>query len=211
MASAFSRHSTRPNPAEREWGCGSAGRSWKGMEAGCGQKGTNLAAPYFGSPCPAPKESSRPLFSRFTGRESRAETPPQMLFIHRLTKVADHAVVQGAAPVSIIGIGSHEDCRDHAARIDEASVKLDPGHGRHVDVGDQAGPFGETGGGKETGCRWKSLDRIAQRPHESSHGVAKEPIIFNDRNQLLCHHAAPGISPRTRRAGGLAMPSLGVG
>src|SRR5262249_12130361 len=28
-----------------------------------------------------------------------------------------------------------------------------------------------------------------------SHGVAKEAVIFNDRNQLLFHHAASGSSP----------------
>jgi DNA-binding NarL/FixJ family response regulator len=32
---------------------------------------------------------------------------------------------------------------------------------------------------------WKSPDGIAQRPHEPSHGIAKEPIIFNDRNQYF--------------------------
>jgi len=106
-----------------------------------------------------------------------------MLFINRLTKVTDDPVIKGAGPVNIIGVGSHEDCRNRVARSHEASVEFAPGHRRHVDVGDQAGRFGETRGCEEIGRRWKSLDGIAQRPHEPSHGIAKEPIIFNDRNQ----------------------------
>jgi hypothetical protein len=105
-----------------------------------------------------------------------------MLFINRLTKVTDDPVIQGAGPVNIIGVGSHEDCRNRVARSDEASVEFAPGHRRHVDVGDQAGRFDETRGCEEIGRRWKSLDGIAQRPHEPSYGIAKEPIIFNDRN-----------------------------
>src|SRR5215472_17640359 len=74
------------------------------------------------------------------------------------------------------------------------SVEFDPSHGRHMNVGDQAGCFGEARGCEEICCRWKSLYGIAKRPHEPSHGVAKEPIIFNDRNQLLFHHDACGNS-----------------
>ena len=37
-----------------------------------------------------------------------------MLFINRLAKVADDPIVQGADPVDIIGVGSHEDCRNRA-------------------------------------------------------------------------------------------------
>src|SRR5262245_54117381 len=162
MASAFSRHSTLPNPAEREWGCQFAGRSSMPMEAGCGQKLTNLAAPYSNSPDPDPKESSRILFSRFRGRESRPKTPRQTLFIHRLAQVTNNPVVQGASLVNIVGVGRHEDCRDGVARSDEVSVELDPAHRRHMDVGDQAGRFGDTRRCKKIGRRWKSLDGIAQ-------------------------------------------------
>jgi transposase len=31
-------------------------------------------------------------------------------------------------------LGSHQDCRNRVARIDEASVKFEPGHPRQVDV-----------------------------------------------------------------------------
>ncbi len=37
-----------------------------------------------------------------------------MLFINRLAKVADDPIVQGADPVNIIRVGSHEDCRNRA-------------------------------------------------------------------------------------------------
>ena len=59
-----------------------------------------------------------------------------MLFINRLAKVADDSSVQGAAPVDIIGEGSHEDCRNRAPCIDEVSVEFDSGLRRHVYVGD---------------------------------------------------------------------------
>ena len=85
-----------------------------------------------------------------------------MLFINRLTKITDDPVIQDAGPVNIIGVGSHEDCRNRVARSDEASVEFAPGHCRHVDVGDQAGRFGETGGCEEIGGRCKSLGGIGQ-------------------------------------------------
>jgi Histidine kinase-, DNA gyrase B-, and HSP90-like ATPase/His Kinase A (phospho-acceptor) domain len=62
------------NPAAWGWGCLFAGRSSPRMGAGCGRRRTNLAAPCFSSPCPAPKESSPILCSRSTRRESRAMT-----------------------------------------------------------------------------------------------------------------------------------------
>ena len=96
------------------------------------------------------------------GRESRAKTPYQTLVIHWLTKVTDDSPVQGAGPIIIIGVGSHEDRRNHASRIYEALIEFDPGHRRHVDVGDQAGHFGETRGCKEIGRRRESLGGIAQ-------------------------------------------------
>ena len=147
-----------------------------------------------------------------TGRESRAKTPFQMLFIHWLAKVTDDPVVQGADPVNIIGIGSHEDCRNRVPCIDEVSVEFDPGHRRHMDVGDQASRFGETRGCEEIGRRWKSLDGIAQRPHEPSHGLAKEPIIFNDAKPIAFSSCRLWQFARTRRAGGpQTMPSLRIG
>ena len=72
-----------------------------------------------------------------------------MLFINRLAKVTDDPFIQCADPVSVIGVGSHEDCRNRAACIDEASIEFDSGHRRHVDVGDQAGRFAETRGCEE--------------------------------------------------------------
>ena len=71
------------------------------MGAGCGQRRMNLAALYFSSPCPP-------------SRESCVKASFQMLFIDRLAKVADDPIGQGADPVNIIGVGSHQDCRNHA-------------------------------------------------------------------------------------------------
>src|SRR5262245_634053 len=57
------------------------------MEAGCGQRRMSPAAPYFSSPCQAPKERSRIPFSRFTGHESCASQMRLALFLSsRVTK-----------------------------------------------------------------------------------------------------------------------------
>jgi hypothetical protein len=80
---------------------------------------------------------------------------------------------------------------------DEVPVEFDPGYPRHLDVGNQAGRFGETRRREEIGRRRKSLDGIAQRPHQPSHRLAKEPVIFDDRNQQFLRHAASAV-----RAGG---------
>jgi len=123
-----------------------------------------------------------------------------MLFVNWLAQVAHDPVVQGASPVNIIGESGHENCRNRVARVGEASIEVEPRHDRHVDVGDQTGCFGEAWGREKFGCRRKNLDRIAQRSHEPTHGLTKGPIIFNDRNQYLFHHARLCIR-WTRRAG----------
>jgi hypothetical protein len=116
-----------------------------------------------------------------------------MVLIHRLTQVTQDPIVQGASPVGIIGKGRHEDCRYRVTHVDEASIELEPGHGRHMDVGDQAGCFGKPRGGEKIRCRRENVDRITQRSHEPTHGLAKELIIFDDRNQYLFHHRAMAI------------------
>jgi len=106
-----------------------------------------------------------------------------MLLINRLAKITNDALVQGLGPVSLVGVGSNEDRRNCVPSIDQMSVELDSGHGRHMDVSDQTGGFEETRRCEEIGCRRKSLDSVALRPHEPSHGFAKELIILNDRDQ----------------------------
>jgi len=49
-----------------------------------------------------------------------------MLFIDRLAKVTDNAVVQGAVLVNVIGIRGNEDCRNRISRTNEVSVELNP-------------------------------------------------------------------------------------
>jgi hypothetical protein len=117
-----------------------------------------------------------------------------MVLIHRLTQVTQDSIVQGASPISIIGKGRHEDCRYRIARVDKVPVEFEPGHGRHMDVGDQASCFGKARGGEKIRCRRENIDRITQGSHESAHGLTKEPIIFDDRNQYLFHHTAHGRS-----------------
>ena len=93
------------------------------------------------------------LFRQLSRRESRAKTPHQMLLINWLTKVTNDSIVQGASPVNVIGVGSNEDCRNGVPHFCEMLVEFDSGHRRHVDVGDQAGRFRETGGCEEIGRR----------------------------------------------------------
>ena len=114
------------------------------------------------------------------GCESRAKTAYQMLIIHWLRKVTDYPAVQGTGPINIIGIGSHKDCRNRMPCIDHAFVEFDSGHLRHIDVGDQASCFADTGGCEEIGRRRESLDAVAKRSQERAHRVAKGPIILND-------------------------------
>jgi hypothetical protein len=115
--------------------------------------------------------------------ESRMKTPYQISFIKWLAKVTNDPIVQGPSPVNVIRVGRHEDRRNRVPRLDEVSVEFDPSHGRHMDVSDQAGRFNETRGCEKISCRREGLDGEAQRPHEPSHGLAKVPIILNDRDQ----------------------------
>src|SRR5215468_3948498 len=68
-----------------------------------------------------------------------------------------------------------------------------------MDVGDQAGCFWKARGGEKFGCRRENVDRMAQRSHEPAHGLTKEPIIIDDRDQHFFHHAPMSIR-RIRRA-----------
>jgi hypothetical protein len=48
---------------------------------------------------------------------------------------------------------------------------------------------------------------MAERSQESAHGLTKEPVIIDDRNQYLFHHAAYGHSPDPS-CGQPTMPTL---
>src|SRR5882724_2671326 len=63
-----------------------------------------------------------------------------------------------------------------------------------MDVSNQAGRFNETRRREEIMCRRESLDRVTERPHEPFHRLAKEPVIFDDGNQLFFRHRASGSS-----------------
>src|SRR6267154_1420647 len=102
-----------------------------------------LEAPYFSSPCLTSKRKSWILLRQLRTRESVTQTAYQLILINWLTKVTNNLIVQGLRPVHVVGVGSNENCRDSETRLDEVSVELDPGHGRHMDVSDQASRFDE--------------------------------------------------------------------
>src|SRR5271170_6259931 len=115
--------------------------------------------------------------------ESRTKTPYEMLIINWLAKVTNDSILQSAVSIGVIGIGRNEDCGNHVAGLDELVIEFDPGHCRHIDVGDQAGCFNEARRCEEIGCRRESLDAVALRSHQSFQRLAKELIILDDRNQ----------------------------
>jgi hypothetical protein len=109
-------------------------------------------------------------------------------------------MVQCACLISIIGKRCHEYRRNRAACVDEVPVEFDPAHVGHLDIGDQAGCFGETGGREKIGRRRENVDSVAHRSHESGHGLTKEPIVIDDRNHYIFHHAACSHSLARRAA-----------
>ena len=62
-------------------------------------------------------------------------------------------------------------------------MELNPGHRRHLDVGDQTGRFPDAGEREEVGRRRKNGYAIAQRPYEPSHRLPKRLIVVDDRDQ----------------------------
>jgi hypothetical protein len=133
-----------------------------------------------------------------------------MHLIHRLAQVTQDPIVQGASPVGIAGKGRHEDGRNGVARVDKPPAEFEAGHGGHMDVSDQASCFGQVWGREKFGCRRKNVDGMTQRSHEPAHGLTKEAIIIDNRNQYLFHHA-PMATRRTRHADAPTMPLIRVG
>jgi len=121
------------------------------------------------------------LLGRLAGPQRRAKALQQTRLVNGLSKVADDPLVELAG--AVVDVGREEDCRNCVSGIDEMSVQVGSCHSRHLDVGDQAGGFNHPMGREEIGGRPESLDGVAQRPHEPSHGLAKELIIIDDRHQ----------------------------
>ena len=103
-----------------------------------------------------------------------------MVIVHRLTEVTHDSVLQGAIPDDVIRICRNEDRRNGISRIKKFSMELNSSHSGHLDVGDQAGGFGEERRFQEIGCRRERFDGVAQRRYEVSHGFAKRLIIIDD-------------------------------
>ena len=161
ISSVFSRLSTPRSPTASGWGCRSAGPSSTPMGAGCGLK--RIAPARRRIPvhlAERGREFMNSLRSAQLTREPREGTVSELL-INWLAKVINDPIVQGAGPVDVIGVSSHENCRNRVPCIDEVSVEFDSGHRRHVYVGDQAGRFGETGDARKFGGRCRKPRRYS--------------------------------------------------
>src|SRR5438309_11984914 len=75
-------------------------------------------------------------------------------------------------------------------RLDQALVEFDSCHSGHLDVRDQAGGLVEAARCEKIGCRRESFNGVTQRPHKSSHGLAKEFIVLDDGDQWRFGHSA---------------------
>jgi hypothetical protein len=64
-----------------------------------------------------------------------------MVVIDGLAEVTNDALLQGAVPDNLIGVGSNENGRNCVPGIDQSPMELEPAYSRHVDVGHQAGGF----------------------------------------------------------------------
>jgi PAS domain S-box-containing protein len=132
---------------------------------------------------PSAAKDSRILLGRLAGRKRHAEALQQTRLVNGLSKIAYDPIVERAGAVGVVGVGSDEDRRNRVSGTDEVTVEVNSRHTRHLDVGDQASGFTQAMGCEEIGGRLESLDGVAQRPHEPSHGLAKELIIIDDRHQ----------------------------
>ena len=132
---------------------------------------------------PGAAKDSGILPGRLAGLQRRAEALQKARLVNGLSQVADDSLVEHAGSVGVVGIGGDEDRRNRVSLIGEVSAEIDSRHSRHLDVGDQAAGPGQVMGREEIGGRAESLDREAERSHEPSHGLAKELIIIDDRNQ----------------------------
>ena len=123
------------------------------------------------------------LCRRLAALDSLSDAIREIIVVKRLKKVASDPIFQSPRPSSLVGIGRNEDGWNLMPRLDQARVEFDPRHSGHLDVSDQAGGLIEMARCEKIGRRRESFDGVTQRPHESPHGLAKEFIILDDRDQ----------------------------
>ena len=115
--------------------------------------------------------------------DSLLDAISEIVVVERFTKVTDEPVFQSPWPRGLVGIGGNEDGWNLMPQLDQMHIEFMSCHCGHMDVRDQTGGHVETARCEKTGCRGESLDGVTQRPQESSHGLAKEFIVFDDRDQ----------------------------
>jgi len=107
------------------------------------------------------------------------------LLVNWLAKIADHSVTQSTGSVHIASMGGYKNRRNQVPLLHKMTTELEPGHHRHVHVGDQAGGLPEKGRCEKFSPRRERFAPVAQRPHEPSHGLAKRLIVIDDRDYRL--------------------------
>ena len=155
------------------------GRLWADVNA---PRGAVFQFTLPGTATDSTKSSTSPS-GQFAGPERRTEALQQTHLVNGLAKVADDPIRERAELLDVVGVGGDEDRRNRVSGIGEVSIEVDSRHSRHLDVSDQAGGISEAMRREEIGGRPESLDSVAQRPHESPHGLAKELVVIDDRHQ----------------------------
>jgi hypothetical protein len=128
-----------------------------------------------------------------------------MVVIDRFAQIANDSIFERAVPGSLIRVCGNENRRDRVPGIDQMLVELDPGHSRHLDVGDQAGDFGKMGRGQKIGCRRERFNPVPERIHQLSHRFAKRLIVLDDRYQHRFRHRGSLAASQAHPAGASAL------
>jgi len=120
---------------------------------------------------------------RLAARDSGTKAIDEHSFYQRLAEIAFDPQTQHALLDAVIRVRGDEDRWDQVPSFGQMFVKLDTRHCRHMNISYYAGRGSEFGGCEEFGGRRKYRNSVVQRLKQSSHGVAKGPVVIDDRDQ----------------------------
>src|ERR1700730_4472911 len=120
--------------------------------------------------------------SAFPIGHDRPDTREQFRLVDRLGQIATHTVSQRSCPVRFVRKRGNENGRDCRPGAHQPTVKLKPGHSRHLHIRDQAerasDPFGtqEILGPRERFCH------EVPRSKKVHHSFADRRVVIDDRD-----------------------------